>query len=80
MPIQIANPDVVRKIERLAQVTGLGKTGAVDAAVGRMLHDLGAGQAESWPGLDAIVEQLRKVPPRRDAFDAIVFDQHGLPK
>jgi len=80
MPIQIANPDVIRKIERLARVTGLGKTGAVDAAVGRMLSDLAAGQPESWPGLDAIVEQLRKVPPRPDAFEAVAYDEHGLPK
>ncbi|HIJ63125.1 MAG TPA: type II toxin-antitoxin system VapB family antitoxin, partial [Rhodospirillaceae bacterium] len=41
MPIQIANPGVVAKIERLSQLTGLGKTAAVEAAVTKMIEDCG---------------------------------------
>jgi antitoxin VapB len=37
MPIQIANPVVVAKIERLAATTGLTKTAAVERAVDAML-------------------------------------------
>ena len=40
MPIQIANPEVVAKIERLSQITGLGKTAAVEAAVTKMMEEI----------------------------------------
>ena len=41
MPLQIANPEVVRKVDELAKATGLSKTAAVGRAVDRMLSDLG---------------------------------------
>ncbi len=37
MPVQIANPTVVSKIERLSRTIGAGKTAVVEAAVDRML-------------------------------------------
>lgn len=36
MPLQIANPTVVRKVEALAHATGLSKTAAVERAVDRL--------------------------------------------
>jgi antitoxin VapB len=49
MPIQIANPKVIEKIERLAAATGLGKTAAVEQAVDAMLADRNKGQGDSGP-------------------------------
>ena len=40
MPLQIANPEVVRKVDELAKATGLSKTAAVGRAVDRMLTHL----------------------------------------
>jgi len=81
MPVQIANPQVVAKIERLSRASGLGKTAAVEAAVDRMLDELaGAEQADPWAGADAVVAQLRRLPPRPDAFEAVEWDDAGLPK
>ena len=42
MALQIANPSVVSKVERLVRRTGLSKTAAVEQAVDRMLKDLAA--------------------------------------
>jgi antitoxin VapB len=79
MPIQIANPQVVAKIERLARATGLGKTAAVEAAVDRMLADTAAPEADPWAGIDALVAQMHRLPTRPDAFDAVEYDEAGLP-
>ena len=81
MPIQIANPGVVAKIERLSQLTGLGKTAAVEAAVTKMIEDCGVpGSADPWSRFDAILGQIRALPTRPDAFDAVEYDDIGLPK
>jgi antitoxin VapB len=40
MPLQIANPKVVDKVERLAKATGLSKTAAVERAVDHLLRDI----------------------------------------
>jgi antitoxin VapB len=80
VPIQIANPAVVARIEELAARTGLGKTGAVSAAVDRMLGELAAGPRDPWTGLHAIVAQMRRVPARPDAFEAVPYDEAGLPR
>ena len=76
IPVQIANPQVVAKIERLSRITGLGKTAAVEAALDRMLADGGT----PWAGFDAVIAQLHRRPPRPDTFDAIEYDEAGLPK
>lgn len=47
MALEIANPSVVSKVERLARRTGLSKTAAVEQAVDRMLKDLAAPGAET---------------------------------
>ncbi|RAU23615.1 transcriptional regulator [Paramagnetospirillum kuznetsovii] len=81
MSIQIANPQVVAKINRLARATSLGKTAVVEAAVDRMLAEL-ADRAEPapWGGIEAIVAQMHQLAPRHDAFDAVEYDHMGLPK
>ncbi len=79
MPLQIANPTVVSKVERLAKVKGLTKTAAVEQAVDRLLRETeGAGT----PGqrIDALLAQLDRVPDRADAFDPLEWDETGLPK
>jgi antitoxin VapB len=81
MPIQIANPVEVAKIERLAAATGLTKTAAVERAVDGML-------AERREVLDddfeararAILAQLDRIPDRADAFEPVEWDEHGLPR
>ena len=81
MPIQIANPDVVAKIELLSEITGLGKTAAVEAAVTKMIEEIGtAGSGDPWSRFDAILGQIRSLPPRPDAFLAVDYDDAGLPK
>ena len=69
MPVQIANPQVVAKIERLSRAMGIGKTAAVEAAVDRMLTQLDAGPADAdpWSGIDAIVAHTDVV----SAFNAV---------
>ncbi len=79
MPIQIANPQVIERIDRLAAITGLGKTGAVSAAVERMLEELGS-PVDPWIGIEAIVAQARRIPERADAFEAVPYDAEGLPR
>ena len=81
MPVQIANPQVIAKIERLSRLTGLGKTATVEAAVDRMLSEFAAdSSSDPWAGIDAIVAQLHRIPPRPDSFEAVEYDGMGLPK
>ena len=82
MPIQIANPQVVAKIERLSRVMGVGKTAAVEAAVDRMLiqANVSPSDADPWNGVDAIIAQMHRIPLRSDAFEAVAYDETGLPK
>jgi len=80
MPIQIANPAVVAKIERLSRITGLGKTAVVDAAVTKMIEQVKAPDgSDSWSRFDAVLTQIRALPLRPDAFDAVDYDEAGLP-
>ena len=78
MALQIANPSVVSKVERLARRTGLSKTAAVEQAVDRMLKDLAAPGAES-ARMAALLAQLDRIPDRPDATDPWPGDEHGLP-
>ena len=81
MPVQIANPLVVAKIERLSRITGLGKTATVEAALDRMLAEAGATSSDSpWAGIDAALTHLHRLTPRTDAFEAVEYDEAGLPK
>jgi len=81
MPIQIADPDLVARIERLSRLTGLGKTAAVDAAVTKMIEEITRPESSgSWSRFDAILTQIRALQPRFDAFNAVEYDEAGLPE
>ena len=79
MPLQIANPSVIEKVERLAKATGLSKTAAVEQAVERMLHETQGGQ-EAAERFEALLAQLDRIPDRADRFDPMQWDDQGLPK
>jgi len=82
MALQIANPIVVAKVERLARATGLTKTAVVERAIDRLARET---QGASDPGrngarMAALLAQLDRVPERTDAFDPLEWDDSGLPK
>jgi antitoxin VapB len=80
MSVQIANPEVIAKIERLCRLTGLGKTAAVNTALDRMLDQIGNTETpDPWAGCDALIAQLHRLPPRLDSFEAVRYDDAGLP-
>ena len=79
MPLQIANPEVIRKVDELAKATGLSKTAAVGRAVDRMLSELG-GDVRQVDQLSALLAQLDRIPQRADAYDPLSWDEHGLPR
>jgi antitoxin VapB len=78
LALQIANPVVVAKVERLARATGLTKTAVVERAIDRLAGEV-CNVAD--PGrMAALLAQLDRVPDRADAFDPIEWDAEGLPK
>jgi len=77
--LQIANPAVVGKVERLAKVTGLTKTAVVERAVDRLLAEL-ASTDDPGDRMSALMEQFDRIPDRGDAFDPLVWDENGIPK
>jgi antitoxin VapB len=80
MPIQIANPAVVAKIERLAAASGLTKTAAVEKAVDAMLAARPpVTEPDAMGRLNAILAQLDRVPDQPGAMQVIEWDEHGLP-
>ncbi|BDI07346.1 type II toxin-antitoxin system VapB family antitoxin [Sphaerotilus microaerophilus] len=82
MPLQIANPTVVDKVEQLARLTGLNKTAAVERAVDALMQALSQPQstgAAPAQRLGALLAQLDRIPDRPDAHDPLVWDEHGLP-
>ena len=79
MPLQIANPGVIDKVERLARAIGLNKTAAVERAVERLLREV-EGPAPSAERFDALLEQLDRIPDRPDAYDPLEWDEAGLPR
>lgn len=79
MALQIANPAVVSKVERLAKATGLSKTAVVEKAVDRLLSEMNA-PSDSAERVAALLGQLDRIPERADAFDPLEWDEHGAPK
>lgn len=79
MALQIANPAVVKKVERLAKATGLSKTAAVEKAVDRLLRETNT-QSDSAERMAALLRQLDRIPDRADAFNPLEWDEHGAPK
>lgn len=81
MALQIANPSVVSKVERLAKRTGLSKTAVVERAVDRLLGETaGASRQEAHDRLAALLAQLDRIPDRADACDPLQWDEQGLPR
>lgn len=79
MALQIANPTVVQKVERLATVAGLSKTAAVERAVDRLLREVD-GTTGTPERVAALLAQLDRIPDRPDACDPLEWDEHGLPR
>ena len=78
MALQIANPTVVAKVERLAKATGLTKTAVVERAIDRLASETASAFD---PGrMAALLSQLDRVPDRADSFDPLEWDSRGLPK
>jgi antitoxin VapB len=78
MALQIANPVVVAKVERLARATGLTKTAVVERAIDRLASET---QGAAAPGrMAAPLAQLDPIPDRADAYDPLLWDHQGLPK
>lgn len=82
MALQIANPVVVSKVERLARSTGLSKTAVVDRALDRLIDEIGEtpGATDQTARMAALLAQLDRIPDRADASDPLEWDEHGLPK
>lgn len=78
MALQIANPVVVAKVDRLARATGLTKTAIVERAIDRLAAET-RGAADAGR-MAALLAQLDRVPDRTDAFDPLPWDGSGLPK
>lgn len=76
--LQIANPVVVAKVERLAKATGLSKTAVVERAIDHLARN--SLVAPDRGRMAALLAQLDRVPDRRDAFDPLPWDDQGLPK
>jgi antitoxin VapB len=79
MALQIANPQVVSKVERLAKATGLSKTAVVERALDRLISETMSKTADG-NRLAALLAQLDRIPDRADAFDPMEWDQHGVPR
>lgn len=79
MALQIANPAVVSKVERLAKRTGLSKTALVERAIDRLGLET-ARASDPSARLAALLAQLDRIPDRADAFDPLPWDAQGLPK
>lgn len=80
MALQIANPSVVSKVERLAKRTGLSKTALVERAVDRLISETAQPSNKDAARLAALLAQLDRIPDRSDASDPLAWDEHGLPK
>lgn len=78
MPLQIANPIVVDKVDRLARTLGTTKTAAVERAVDHLLSAPDAGSSERGH-LARFVRQFDLVPDREAPFEAVEWDESGLP-
>lgn len=79
MPIQIANPAVVEKIETLAKETGLTETAAVEKAVDAALKHSNRRKEELRRRVDALLAEIDKLPRVENPIDPLQWDENGLP-
>jgi antitoxin VapB len=78
MPLQIANPIVIDKVERLARATGLSKTAAMERAVDSLLHETES-MVQPAARLAALLEQFDCIPDRADAHDPLSWTSRDCP-
>jgi antitoxin VapB len=72
MALQIANLEVVEKVERLARATGLTKAALVERAIDRLAKEIeGAANIDRF---DTLLAQLDRIPDRVDAYDPLSWD------
>jgi antitoxin VapB len=78
MPLQIANPVVVAKVEKLARERGMTKTALVEEAV-----DLLASRYRRTDDfrrrLDAILREADRIPKLPNPIEPLEWDENGLP-
>jgi hypothetical protein len=84
-PIQIRNPDVVRDIRALAELTGTPLTDAVANAVRARLDQIRAAKeariADKIRKVDEIVRRFNALPVTGPLLtDVDLYDEDGLPK
>ncbi len=79
MALQIADPVVIGKVERLTKATGLSKTAVVERALDSLISET-TERASTAGRMAALLAQLDRIPDRPDAFDSLGWDQHGLKK
>lgn len=79
MALQIANPVVVDKATRLAQVLGISKTAVVERALDRLAGEIAPARDIQVRAV-ALLAQLDRIPDRPDATDPLEWDDQGLPR
>jgi len=77
MALQIANPVVVAKVDKLAKATGLSKTALVERAVDQLRLETERVTAPS-PRFKSLLKQIDGIPDRLDAADPLHWDESGL--
>ena len=78
MSLQITNPGVIEKVERLAKATRLSNTAAVERAVDQMLREVEGGQP--YDRFKSLLAQLDQIPDQADTTDPLPWDASGLPQ
>ncbi|TVR57989.1 MAG: transcriptional regulator [Candidatus Competibacteraceae bacterium] len=79
MFLQITNPVVVDKVERLARATGSSKAAAVEPAVAKLPRAM-KGSREATERFAVLLAQIDRIPERPDACDPLEWDERGLPR
>lgn len=85
MGLNIKNEEIHARVRRLAELTGLSQTGAVDDAVRHRLAELEGSAAHRKVRIDALVHaiQLDLTDMERQALqhaDRELYDADGLPR
>jgi antitoxin VapB len=85
MSLNIKNEATHARVRRLAELTGLSQTAAVDEAVSRRLSELEGAAARRAARVDAVVREIRieLTPAEKDALrgaDEELYDRDGLPR
>jgi antitoxin VapB len=88
MAVQIANPDVVRKIEWLAATLNTSKTAAVERALDALTMSLSSSieipsgakrKAQRREDMLAVLTRMHQTPVSVYAIDPLQWDENGLP-